>query len=346
MLSPRAWVLFSTVLAVSASGQAVISTRSGVIHYFEGSVSLNDQPLEPRLGRFSSMPEGGELRTAAGRAEVLLTPGVVLRIDQNSSIRMVSNSLDDSRVELLTGSAMVESAEPAPGTSVTLMYQDWQVRFPQKGVYRIDAAPPRVSVREGEAEVTNAATGEPVAVERGMELSLVAALAPERSADRPLGEPADAFSNWSSGRTDSISADNQIAANIQDPASMTDPSLAALGDPGQYGFTQFPMLGLTPMSSVAPGVYGTYGANPYGMYQPGFYSLYLPGYTYRPLFLGLPTVVRGPMVYSPLPRTGYTITTPRSPTVYSPPAAVRPAPISRPAPVVRPVAPPRVGGRR
>src|SRR5271163_2603282 len=106
MFFPGPRTLFLTVLAVSASGQAVISTHSGVVHYFEGAVYLNDQPLEPRLGRFLSMPEGAELRTEEGRAEVLLTPGVFLRIDRNSAIRMVSSSLADSRVELLSGSAM------------------------------------------------------------------------------------------------------------------------------------------------------------------------------------------------------------------------------------------------
>jgi hypothetical protein len=349
MLSSGARAFFLTTLTVSLMGQAVISIRSGVIHYFEGAVYLNDQPLEPRLGRFPNMGNGAELRTAEGRAEVLLTPGVFLRVDRNSAIRMVSNSLADSRIELLTGSAMVESAEPAPGTAVALTYKNWQIRFPQKGVYRVDSAEidsgmGRVWVRDGQAEVTDAATGQPIAVQRGMDLPLAIALVPEQS----FSDPGDALNAWSRGRTDSITADNQIAANIQDPASMpalngSDP-YAGLGDPGQYGFTQFPMLGLAPIGPVTPGAYGAYGTGAYASlypYQPGFYALYLPGYTYRPLFLGLPTVVRGgPTVYSPLPRTGTAITMPRP--VYNYPTAQRPAtPIYRPAPgaVVRPAAP-------
>jgi hypothetical protein len=329
-------LLLATALA---SGQAVISIRSGVVHYFEGTVYLNDQALEPRLGRFPAMPQDSVLRTEQGRAEVLLTPGVILRVDQNTSIRMVSNSLSDSRIELLSGSAIVESGEPAPGTSVTVTYRDWQVRFPRKGVYRIDSNPSCVWVREGEAEVTDARTGQPLTVGRGMDLPLMAALAAEQSST----DPSDALSAWSRGRADSISADNQIAANIQDPATLPDPTLA-LGDPSQYGFTQFPMIGLAPVSPVVPGAYGIYSTSPYGSlypYQPGFYSLYLPGYTYRPLFLGLPSGVRSPTVYAP--RTGSTITIPRPlGSVYSPPVAPRPMPVARPMPaqVVHPVAPP------
>ena len=65
-----------TVLALPAEGQSVISTRSGVVHFFEGAVYLGDVPLAPHLGKFPRMAEGSELRTAQGRAEVLLTPGV------------------------------------------------------------------------------------------------------------------------------------------------------------------------------------------------------------------------------------------------------------------------------
>ena len=69
-------------LALSAYGQAVISTRSGVVHFFEGAVSVAGRPLEAHFGKFTSIPEGAELRTEQGRAEVLLTPGVILRVGE------------------------------------------------------------------------------------------------------------------------------------------------------------------------------------------------------------------------------------------------------------------------
>src|ERR1700675_5152630 len=95
-------------LALPAGAQSVISTHSGVIHFFEGAVYLGDQPLESHLGRFPSVPQGAELRTAEGRAEVLLTPGVFLRLGEQSAIRMVANDLADTQVELRAGSAIVD----------------------------------------------------------------------------------------------------------------------------------------------------------------------------------------------------------------------------------------------
>src|ERR1700730_354270 len=104
-----------TVLAFPANPQSVISTRSGVIHFFEGAVYLGDVPLAPRLGKFPRMAEGSELRTAQGRAEVLLTPGVFVRTGERSAIRLVGNYLADTRVELLAGSAIL--AERVSGGS-------------------------------------------------------------------------------------------------------------------------------------------------------------------------------------------------------------------------------------
>jgi hypothetical protein len=280
-------------LALPAYGQAVISTRSGVVHFFEGTVTVAGQPLESHFGKFTSIPEGAELRTEQGRAEVLLTPGVFLRVGEKSAIRMVASALANTRVELLAGSAIVESAESAAGTSVTLMYKNWNMRQPHEGSYRVDSDPPRLQVHGGQVEVSANGGDAPVEVEKGMYLPFETILAPEKSTD----EPSDALNDWSDGRAQSISADNAIAADIQDPATMTGSSLPA------DAFTYFPMLGypslgasLSPYSSLTPYQSGLYGTT---MYQPGFYSIYLPGYTHRPLFLGLPVGGLGRSVFQP-----------------------------------------------
>jgi len=311
--------VFSLVtLASPAFGQAVISTHSGLVHFFEGAVFVAGQPLESHFGKFTAIPEGAELRTEQGRAEILLTPGVFLRVGEKSSIRMVSTALTSTKVELLGGSAMVESADAAAGTSVTFIYKNWTVRQAREGSYRVDADPPRVQVRGGTAEVA-AAGDAPVTVERGNDLPLEGVLVPEKSAmDAP-----DSLRDWADGRAQSISADNAIAADIQDPATMT----------GSYApmdaFTYFPMLGYPSLASTA-GVYG--GLSPYqsglygsGLYQPGFYSLYLPGYRYRPLLLGLPSLGAGRSPYAPI-RLGNGLTGPRYPVTHP----ITPPPTSRP----------------
>ncbi len=315
--------------AALSNGQAVISTRSGVVHFFEGTVSVAGQPLENRFGKFTFVPEGADLRTEQGRAEVLLTPGVILRVGEKSAIRMVATSLADTKVELLAGSAILESAEPADGTSVTVTYKSWSIHQAHAGVYRVNCDPPRMQVREGDVDV--AAGGDaPVTIEKGMELPLEKLLVPEKS---PF-EPTDTFTDWADGRAQSISTDNAIAADIQDPATMTGTAY-----PGDPSFTYFPLLGFpTPMSSMSS--YGSLGLSPYtSLTQVGFYSVYLPGYTYRPLLLRLPRGVG-------LGRTLYpTAVSPYAPSRFGTAGPTRlgspTAPINIPrVPVTRPVTPP------
>lgn len=276
-------MLFAAVaLALPAIGQSVISTHSGLVYYFDGSVYLQNQPLESHMGEFPSVPEGAELRTAQGHAEVVLTPGVFLRMGDNSSIRMLSNDLANTRVELETGSAIVDSSDPSSGTAVTLVFRDWQVHAAQAGTYRVDSDPPRVWVLKGEAEVTGT-KGEPARVTEGMDMPLTAASRPEAS----TAEPADNLSDWNNGRTDSIVADNSITQQIDaDPATQT-------SDLDGGGFSYFPFLGVPVM-----GVY----SSPYSSVfpaQPGFYSMYLPGYTYAPQIIVLPMIRRFGGAYRP-----------------------------------------------
>jgi hypothetical protein len=319
-VAPSWTVAVVTVLILPVYCQLVISTRSGIIHFFQGSVYLDDQRLESHPGKFSSVPKGGMLHTAEGRAEVLLTPGVFVRIGQQSTIRMVDNELSHTRVALVAGSAVVDSGESNYGSSVILICKNWNIRFLDPGIYRIDSDPPRLWVLEGKAEVSADDREGTVSVGRGMDMPFAQVLVPQRSID----PPSDALSSWAEGRRQSISADNTIAANIQDPGSM-DP-----GTPGPESFTYFPMLGLPP---VGPDLSSSYIS--LGMYQPGFSSLYLPGYTFLPVLgfgaYGLPPL-RFPTVSHPIPvHPVYPYPIPVHP-VYPFPTPIRPV-YPHPAPV-------------
>ncbi len=318
----RANVLTTALLVLAAivspaAAQSVVSARSGVVHYFEGTVYLGDQRLEPQLGRFPMLADGDMIRTEVGRAEVLLTPGVFLRMAENSAVRMLTSDLEDTRVELVSGSAGIDCTQTAPGAALTVTFQQWEVHFLNKGIYRLNSEPAVLAVRNGSAEV-RAAGQAPVTVEKGMRLPLEAVLVPERA---PV-EPDGAFSDWSIGRRQAILADDAIAAQIDEgPGSGNDLSTAIAG------VSYFPLIGLT---SVDPGYYGS----PFDRYayQPGFNSVYLPGYYSRPLILsgfggvgyrtGVHSTVYPPGLYSP-PSSGYyppgvRVHIPRVPPVHAP----------------------------
>src|SRR3981081_3023063 len=92
-------VLAITMNCLPACGQFVISAKSGLINYVEGRVLVDGEPVVNKPGVHSEMKARSELRSKDGRAEVLLNPGVFLRMGENSTVRMASNHLADTRIE-------------------------------------------------------------------------------------------------------------------------------------------------------------------------------------------------------------------------------------------------------
>jgi hypothetical protein len=263
------WVLcfgLTPLLGFPALAQSVISAHAGLVHFSDGSVFLDDQRVEQKPGRFEQMKNGSELRTGEGRAEVLLTPGTFLRMGANSAIRMVSNDLDNTRVELLRGSAVLDQGSDATAnTAVTILYNLDQVHIQKAGRYRFDSEPPQVKVESGEAEVM--ADGKPVQAGAGY----VVALEGQIAARRLLGETAakDNLANWNSARERAVADGNQDAAATSDLAGVID---GWQRDPDAV----LQSLGIAPypagMSSYIPPY--SYGS---ALYGPGLYGTSLYG---------------------------------------------------------------------
>jgi hypothetical protein len=255
-----------------------------MVYFFEGSVFIGDQPLEQKFGKFPDVGQGGVLRTEQGRAEILLTPGVFLRVGENTQVRLISNQLSDTRVELVMGSAILESDEVPDGNSVTLSYQNWQARVPGRGVYRIDAEPAQVRVYKGDVRVAVSGS-DSVTAKEGETLPLAPVLVTERTA----GDPTDSFSEWAMSRSQAIDADNTVASQIFDDPPSVDASSLALG-----GFSYFPPIGVGGMALTSP-----YGLSFWSPFQSSLNTLYRPSYLYGPSYPAWPGVVRYPGLQRP-----------------------------------------------
>jgi len=278
MPRPRAAFQFLITLVFATLpgfGQTVVSLRSGLLYFFEGYVFIGDDAVQQKFGKFPEVGEGLKLRTEKGRAELLLTPGVFLRVNASSSICMLSSALSDTRVELLGGSAILEANGTAPDTAVKIIYKDWQVRASQKGVYRIDSEPAQLQVYRGQAEVSIKDKAGVVMAKDGEILPLASVLVPEQS----LTAASDSFKNWTMSRSQAVSADDAIAADIVDDPSKMDASGLAAG-----GFSYFPMTGVPSLGITNP-----YGVSFWSPYQSTLSSLYFPSYMYGSLYSGWPS---------------------------------------------------------
>jgi len=97
--------------AFAAPLWGAIPAHPGMLNYMEGQASINGEPVNSRSVGSMDVERGQVLQTGQGKAEILLTPGVFLRLGDNSALRMVSPALTNTSVELLHGEALVEVAD-------------------------------------------------------------------------------------------------------------------------------------------------------------------------------------------------------------------------------------------
>ena len=131
-----------------------ISAKPGAVNYVEGHAFVNGHPLADKNLRAAFLNANDTLSTDAGKAEVLLTPGVFLRIGNDSAVRMISPSLTDTQLEIVRGEAMVEVDGLMKENHVVVIDHGGSITMEKNGLYRFTAdAPPTAAVIEGKAQV-------------------------------------------------------------------------------------------------------------------------------------------------------------------------------------------------
>jgi hypothetical protein len=292
-------LLASALAALSAApglAQYVVSAKAGTVNLTEGQVQLDGRSLETSLTHYPDIKEGSVLSTEEGRAEVLLTPGVTLRLGDHASLRMITNRLIDTRVELLGGEAVVEADEIAKDTSVTVVVNNAAVSLPKAGIYRFDFAPAQLKVFKGEAAVLAGSETKLVGAGRTCDLGDTTAAVKKFETN-----DTDSLDNWSHRRSELMAMANVSGAGSFNASSSW---YGATGYGGGLGMgVPFMGMGYMGCGGFASGMWGY---NPwYDMYTyiPCYGTAYSPyGYSYSSPVLvgGSPTnVARGP-VHTPL----------------------------------------------
>jgi hypothetical protein len=287
--SALALALVSAAAIPSGFSQSVISAHSGLVNFLEGVVFLDGQPLARKPGMFPRLRDGSTLMTESGRAEILLTPDTYIRIGEDSSIRMVSDSISDTQVELLAGSAILDSAKAPAGAFVTVVFRDASIRILKPGHYRMDAEPPQLRVFEGEAEVTR--NGRPVKLESWQLMPLDGASVVKRFTQGSDG----LLDLWSEERGELIASNLMNSQTLGDPLLDNGPGVPA--DLASY-------IGYVPLATTPPvGLSPNYGfgyAGPFSPYAGFGVGAYMPypaaAFLYAPrrfttIFATRPTVV-------------------------------------------------------
>jgi hypothetical protein len=271
-------MLSLATLSATAFGQTANQARPGTLNYIEGQASIEGRPITPNSVGNTELQAGQYLSTANGKAEILLTPGVFLRLGDNSTVQMVSPNLTKTEVRIEQGRANVEVDQLYKQNIILIDLKKGQTQLLQNGLYTFDAGSSTVRVFDGKAAVYPGA-------------DLLANIKPiDVKGDRELvfnGEPlkpqhfnkdqasADPLYKWSSLRSEYLGEANIGLAEQYAGVTGFNPGWYWAGGP--YGYTWLPGDGLF----WNPYGFGFY--SPYYLYGGGFiYGRYGRGiYPYR-----------------------------------------------------------------
>jgi hypothetical protein len=269
-------VLMSITAGLSMA-QSVTSAHSGTLHYFDGAVTIDGVAVESKVGKFSEMKDNAVLRTGQGRAEILLTPGVFLRVGENTAVKMLDNRLLSTRVEFLSGSAIVESDDPEVSVkdhAVTIIYKDYEIQPLKYGVFEITSEPSQIKVYKGQANVV-AGTNH-TQLKEGRLLPFTAALLSEKLDEKQ----ADDLYLWTRDRSAYLSTANMASARTLASHGYAADNLFLGGYPGlgfssrfQGGWYYNPLMSMYTYMPYSGTFWSPFG---YGFFSPvtisSFYS--------------------------------------------------------------------------
>lgn len=289
MFSPIKPVLLVLAAAslVALPAAAASNAIPGSLNYVEGQVSVNGQPVTAKSVGSVNVESGQNVETSQGRVEILLTPGVFLRIGDDSSVRMISPNLEDTSVQLLHGEAIVEATQVFKDNNIQVELGNTSTRLTKEGLFDFDANTGLVRVFDGKATVLE--NDRQIKLKKGHELALGGPLKAAKAThfDTKKAAGSDQLYAFSNLRSEYLAqASIQSAQNIYDAGG-------AWGGPGWYWNPWWDMYSFIPGDGIWFSPFGWPYFSPWLAYEAPWYG-YGYGYGFYPYGRGF--VGRRPML--------------------------------------------------
>jgi len=186
--------------------QRVVSARAGLLTYLQGSVSVDGKPVVLKTARFPQMKDGEVLSTGPGRGrvEVLLAPGIVLRLAENSQVRMDCTDLTDTRVTFQRGEALIEVIRLAEANRLQVAVGETTTEPTRPGLYRIGKA--QNATQDSRAQIMLRVYGGEALVRSGLKTAdvkrgMAVSLDPDLAVSRFERKQTDSFHDWAARRS-------------------------------------------------------------------------------------------------------------------------------------------------
>ena len=143
------YALAALFVAAGYAADPDVAAPPGTVNYTQGQVALNGRAIAPASLGWVGAGAGQTLRTESGKAEVLLAPGVFLRLAGASEIKMISTSPEDVRVELVHGEALADAEQLGRHHHIAVIADGTVFEIEQNGIYEFHSGDPAVVVYRG-----------------------------------------------------------------------------------------------------------------------------------------------------------------------------------------------------
>jgi hypothetical protein len=211
-LKGTAGLFLAAVLSAPAWGVADHpgTAYPGTLNYVEGQVSIGSQPVDSKSIGTAQLGAGQTITTQLGKAEVLLTPGVFLRVGDSSEVKMIAPNLTDTEVAIQKGEATVEVTDIHSENHLIVDEGNASARLEKKGFYDFAADQGVVRVFSGQAEIQE--SDQHVKVKGSHEVMLATENLQARGFDKKAYEGN--LYNWSKLRSSYMAEANADVAPI------------------------------------------------------------------------------------------------------------------------------------
>lgn len=198
-------------LLVCTPAFAVNETANpGTLNYVEGQAVIGNQALQPQSVGSTILMPGQSLSTAKGKAEILLTPGVFLRVGDHSSVELVSAGLTDTETRVVKGSATVEVDELHPENDLRIDAGNATAHVLKTGYYEFNTDQSLIRVFDGKLSVRTGDRQIKLKGGRELDLSSGSTLRAEKFNKKDFDQ--DDLDRWSSLRSAYIAEANEDEA--------------------------------------------------------------------------------------------------------------------------------------
>ncbi len=283
----------ATACVPATLAQSTYGAVPGTLNFVQGQANIDGQPIQTNTdssGNALHLHAGETLATAHGTADILLAPGALLRIGNDSTVQVIAEDATRAEVRLEQGIANVSVNVVGHDHLLLVDLQNGQTQMLSRGLYTFNTATNTVRVFNGEADIfrdsdTNSDV-KPVKLKEGHELILGGDRAKPASFDRELAD--NDLLPWTGPKESQA-----VLATVHRDGGASYGYAGYGYGPGAYGFSPAfgygdPYLG----AGLGYGVgYGyPYAWGPYGFYGYPFFGVgfgYWGGGFYRgPVFRG------------------------------------------------------------